>query len=301
MLVSALVLDGCVKEAPATDPIDPRQEATRDDGSKPLYVSFGEGPPLVIINGGMGLDSYDFEVLARLLADGHRTIIYDRRGTGPNSTASQDITMNALVEDLEAIRVDLGVESWDVLGHSFGGMVASYYATKHPTRIEHLVLSSSSGVDMSLFEGDPIAPIHARLSEEDRKRITELEGRHAAGDEDSELYDEFSEIIARAYVVDDRLAPRVAARLRRTRESTEAALTEDLGRIAFDCKDALADFGSPVLVIHGEQDVFPLRVSELAAETMPNARLVVLPNSGHYGWLDAPESYRDLVLAFLSS
>ena len=67
--------------------------------------------------------------------------------------------MDAFLMDIENLRAHFGFDAWFVMGHSFGGMLASYYVSKYPQKVDKLILSSSAGVDEKLFEGDPIAPI----------------------------------------------------------------------------------------------------------------------------------------------
>src|SRR4029077_10005765 len=75
-------------------------------------------------------------------------------GTGRsvlNEIDSSTITMKLMVEDLECLREHLKINTWIILGHSFGGMLASYYASVHPQHVEALILSSSGGMDLGLL------------------------------------------------------------------------------------------------------------------------------------------------------
>ncbi|MEN0065416.1 MAG: alpha/beta hydrolase [Myxococcota bacterium] len=263
---------------------------------------YGEGRPLLIIHGGFGSDHRGFEDLALRLAKRHQVILFDRRGTGKSPLDVLDthsVTMDLMVSDIEAIRRALGLESWSVLGHSFGGMLASHYVALHPDRVDALVLSSSSGVDMHLFSTDPRVPIKAQLNATDRAEIERLEAAHEAGDNSQALRDRFSEVLARAYVYDDDQSDWVQARLRRSNPEVARLVTADLNRIAFDTKPALAQFERPVLIVQGRQDILPVSISERAAASFPDARLVVVDECGHYGWLDQARIYLSTVLDFL--
>src|ERR1700756_2018677 len=95
-------------------------------GTKIYYRSFGSGTPVLIINGGPGLNSDGFVGLAKLLSDHNNTIIYDQRGTGKSTLQKTDtstITMQLMVEDMENLRKHLHISKWIILGHSFGGMM----------------------------------------------------------------------------------------------------------------------------------------------------------------------------------
>ena len=56
--------------------------STNNDSSKTYYKIFGKGEPLLIINGGPGMNSNGFEGMAKILAETQEAIIYDQRGTG---------------------------------------------------------------------------------------------------------------------------------------------------------------------------------------------------------------------------
>lgn len=270
--------------------------------AKIFYRVFGSGSPLLIINGGHGLDSQEFAKPAQYLAqNGFQVIIFDRRGLGQSTLDNIEestITMDAFLMDIENLRAHFGFDSWSVMGHSFGGMLASYYVSKYPQRVDKLILSSSAGVDRKLFEGDPIAPIHKRLSEEDKKAVKEIEKRYAQG-ERGELEQEFSQIVARAYVYDDSQSSIVANRLRRSDHRIGKLISEDIKRINLDTKPENQNYDSPVLIIQGKQDIMPEHIAQIAHETFPNSRLVLLDECGHYGWLDQKEKYIGSIVEFL--
>ncbi|HKJ48382.1 MAG TPA: alpha/beta fold hydrolase, partial [Christiangramia sp.] len=103
------------------------------------FQTFGEGFPVLIINGGPGMNSRGFESLAKILSDNNRTIIYDQRGTGESflkDMNASNMTMDHMVEDIESLRDHLGYDNWIVFGQSFGGMLAYAYAAKYPERVK---------------------------------------------------------------------------------------------------------------------------------------------------------------------
>jgi len=304
LCVMLLLLDpGCRTGRRIPAPASPEPRSVTSAGVTLSYQVFGDGPPLLVLHGGFGSDSRGFEGLARLLAPQHQVVLFDRRGTGRSPIADpseDDVTMDLMVADIEAIRAALGVPSWSVLGHSFGGMLASHYTATHPDRVDKLVLSSSSGVDLRLFETDARRPIQDRLDPADRAEILRLEAAHEAGDTSEALLDRFSVVLARAYVYDDAHSGWVESRLRRSDPHIGQLVTQDLRRIGFDSKPALARFERPVLVVQGRQDVLPVSISERAVAAFPDARLVVLDACGHYGWLDQPDAYVSTVLDFLA-
>ena len=110
------------------------------------YKIFGEGPPLLFLNGGPGLATDGYEGIAEQLKSKRKVILFDQRGTGKskiNEVTAKTITSAKMVEDIEALRHHLKIESWDVIGQSFGGVYAMYYANSYPTSINKLILTST--------------------------------------------------------------------------------------------------------------------------------------------------------------
>jgi proline iminopeptidase len=112
----------------------------------PLFVDVvGQGPPLVLMHGGPGLDHVSLTPFRRL-ADRHTLVLYDHRcngrSIGPSVTS---MTFDNLTADAEALREELGFEQWAVLGHSFGGHVALEYVLRYPQRVTRLILLDTAG------------------------------------------------------------------------------------------------------------------------------------------------------------
>src|SRR3954470_17515727 len=145
---SVVVATGCSKNTKTEG------TAFSTDSTPIHYKTIGKGAPLLIINGGPGMNCNGFENLAESLSSTNLAIIYDQRGTGKSTLKIVDtstITIKLMLDDIERLREHLNIEKWSVLGHSFGGMLASEYAAQYPQRIEKLILSSSGGIDLDLL------------------------------------------------------------------------------------------------------------------------------------------------------
>ena len=107
----------------------------------------GAGPLVVVLHGGPGahhdylLPQYD------LLARGRTLFYYDQRGGG-KSPAPREVPVGwrEHVADLDALRVELGVEQLTVCGYSWGGLLAVLYLLEHPNRVERLALVSPASI-----------------------------------------------------------------------------------------------------------------------------------------------------------
>ncbi len=271
------------------------------ESAKIYYETFGEGDPLVIINGGPGMNSKGFRGIAALLSKNHKTIIYDQRGTGNSvveSINSKTITMDHMVNDLEKLRVHLRYDHWNVMGHSFGGMLASYYTAKHPDKVKSLILSASGGLDLELlsYVGQNISK---RLSEDETKRLQEWTQKINQGDTTYHARLERGKALAPAYLVDKTHVPVIAERLTQGNQAINALVFQDLQKIKYNCTETLASFKNPVLIIQGKLDIIDEKTAQKTHQVFPNSRLVLLDQCSHYGWLDKKVEYVSEVFTFL--
>lgn len=119
--------------------------ATASQAQPELYVkTYGNPakPALLYIHGGPRGNSTLFEgTTAQALADrGFYVIVYDRRGEGRSADSAATFTFDEAFTDLNAILNSLKLHKVSLLGHSFGGIVASLYSEKHPEKIQRLFL-----------------------------------------------------------------------------------------------------------------------------------------------------------------
>ena len=280
----------------ATASLSPAAEAQASryvrNGDETIHLrTWGEGPPIVIINGGPGIDSEGFAALASSMSRFGTAIIYDQRGTGrsviPHITAGT-ITIDRMVADLGSIRAHFGYEEWVVLGHSFGGMLAAAYAAKHPGRVRGLILSSGGGLDLDLFSR---LNVTGRLTPTGRDSLQAWTARIAGGDTTFHARYRRGRHLAPAYLVDTTHVDAVARRLAQVDMRVNALVVADLQRTDFDVREEMAAFQRPVLIIQGAEDIIPVDISEAARDVFPDATLIVLEGSGHYGYLERTDAY----------
>jgi proline iminopeptidase len=120
-------------------------------GSRIAYVRMpAEGrakpAPVVFLHGGPGVPDMkgDSEYFGRLARDGFDIYVYEQVGSGRSSRLEEPrgYTLERDVADLEEIREKIGVEKVILIGHSYGGTLASAYAASYPERVARMVLSS---------------------------------------------------------------------------------------------------------------------------------------------------------------
>lgn len=114
------------------------------NGANIYTVTVGEGEPIFFIAGGpggthVGLRSFDS------LATKFKCVYFDGFGRGKSDTAKEvkEYTLERDIEDLEGLRKAMGFDKINVLGHSYGGVVAQGYAIKYPQNTSHLIIANS--------------------------------------------------------------------------------------------------------------------------------------------------------------
>lgn len=266
------------------------------------YQTFGTGQPVLIINGGPGLDSAGFEPVAKAIAaQGFQSILFDQRGTGRSPLAeinADNIRLALMVQDIEQLRQHLQHDKLIILGHSFGGMLGAAYAAKYPQHIQKLIFSSSGGLDLQ-FRDQIAERLLNNLDLEQQIKMQMYQLRQRSGDESESTRDKLAQLRANAYVIDKTKAPLIAARLKVVNMTINSLVFADLDRMHFDLKQQFKTFKAPVLVLQGEKDIISVDTAKTIAGSFNNARLVLMPDCAHYGWLDQPQLYYNALFAFL--
>ncbi len=256
---------------------------------------------LVLVNGGPGYDSQQvFRGFKRLASSTLRVVAYDQRSMGrtpaPRSVPA-DYSLDAFVSDLEALRIRLGVEQIDVLGESFGSLVAAAYTAAHPDRVRSLTLLS--GLPMAVkaqYEGD------ARFE----KRLRSLQQRGLVPKSVPELCAARSRALLPVYVGNPRRARSVGAALGPFRcDDSVSALANEA--ILYDprrpkLEAALARYRGPALVMIGALDPFGAAWADDNAAPLRSAQVTkrIIPNAGHFLWIESPTLFPTL-RAFLTA
>ncbi|MEU1729013.1 alpha/beta hydrolase [Nonomuraea sp. NPDC005692] len=274
------------------------------DGTTLAYRAVGSGAPLIVLSGGPGRASSYLGTLGGL--ERHRTLVLlDTRGTGASELPADlsTVRVDRLVDDVEALRIHLGLDAIDLLGHSAGGGWALLYAAAHPGRLSHLVLVAPSLVAVGLPSDVGTEEVLSSRSKEPwyGTALPAYRGMAAARSfaEAARFRTAFEPLMygrwdaaAQAHAAAD-----PAERSLPVSDHYYAGYTPDLGVLP-----ALRALPAPVLFLGGAVDLWPTAASlTQAASIFRDATLHVQPNAGHYPWLDDPYHFSGTVAAFLTT
>lgn len=279
-----------------------KEQTIASGNSKLHYKTFGSGQPILIINGGPGMNCEGFGYIADEISKfGCQTIIYDQRGTGKSTVEkidSEHVTMDLMVQDMENLRKHLNIEKWTILGHSFGGMLAAYYTSKHPDTVDKIIFSSSGGVNMN-FTKYAQKRIADNLTKTQKDSVDFYAAKIDSGDNSLKTRKLRAKYLANAYVFDKTKAPIIAERLIQVNFDVNSIVFQSLINTNFDCSDKFKNFKKPVLILQGENDIISIETAQEIKTAFPNSELITMKNCGHYGWLDAKDVYFNAVKRFL--
>jgi len=309
-MLTALACLSTAQAASSSNAMQPGEHQAVVNDVRLWYKVAGQaaGTPLLFLHGGPGYNSYSFEVQGGKALEGKLRMIYlDQRGSGRSERPwTGAYTVPAMVEDIEALRKQLGVPKLALMGHSFGGALALEYAAAYPQHVAKVVLvSAASSIP------DACA---ARVAFLAKRYPAELAKARAAAVERKETPDEC--FFAFNSVPDD-IRERV----------NDETMFPDMNKVeeqrAVDAKSGLRNTGElggalwnggflsyrfsrfervtmPVLVLAGEEDyAIGLPAQRALARALPKARLVEYAGAGHFPYLDAPQRFAQDVIGFL--
>lgn len=296
--LSALLLGTLALHAPA------QYEKITSRGLDVHYRVFGTGTPILIIGGGPGDVSGRYLSLAEGLAPYARCILVDQRGTGKSTPAVLDastVSIELTLGDFEAIRQQLGLKQWVVLGFSYGGYLASAYATFFPDAVSSLILLDSMGLNTDAFShfGDNIA---SRLQATDRERLEYWQDpERVKADPHHALVEQIRSRMP-GYFFDRKKALLVSQTMQDADFNFEMGrfIWEDMDRRKLDLAARHPAFGRPVLILQGRQDPLGEGVALSLARYYPQAKLIFIEKCGHYAWLEQPEAVFAAICQFIT-
>lgn len=280
------------------------------------YKSIGAGKPFVILHGGPGASHDYFLPYLLPLARHHRLIFLDERGSGRSQRLEDPAgyTVEAMAEDVEAVRKILGLGKIDLLGHSYGGALAQTYAFKYQSNLEHLVLASTWHSTKKMNEVFRI--MVEKMPPELRNRIRKAEaaGLYGKG-KPYEQHRYSGEYMIAAwgegyfpYLYQNRPDPNydptasgnISWDLYRQMWGSSGEFVIDGNLKSVEYSDRLSSIRVPTLITVGDNDECDPALSQEMHAQIAGSKLVILPKSGHMTFVDQPGMFINTVEDFLS-
>jgi proline iminopeptidase len=285
----------------------PRETRVPVDNTSLYAREIGSGRTLVVLHGGPDFDHAYLLPELDQLADAYRLIYYDQRGRGRSAerVRPEDVSVASDVADLDAVREHFGQRSAALLAHSWGVVLALEYARRHPDRVSRLVLMNpapASAADLDLLKRS-----RREHSAADVERLNFLRGTDGYKRGDPDAVAAYYRVHFKAAMRQTGTLDEIVERLRRgftadgileARAIEGRLVDETWGVPGYDLLPKLAKLEVPTLVVNGDDVFIPPEIAEHIAHALPNARLVVLKNCGHFSYLECPGALRQAIDAF---
>lgn len=306
VMLLALAMRASMEQATAAGPTK-EGYVQGADGVRLFYRRVGAGSALgVLVHGGPGSNMNAVWPDLQRLAKTRTIVMYDQRGGGRSEIIKSParLTSTHHVSDLEALRLELGLSRFALIGESWGAGLAILYAAAHTDHVERLLLIGPMPPTRAILE--------RRMDESDaamgfRRRLDQV--RRAMPDSPDPIATcrEFFALYLKQFFV----TPGGMARRRgsscdgppdgvRNYFVVNEATFASLGN--WDFRPLLTGLTMPALVIEGEQSLpSTIESARVIAQSLPKATLLLVPKAGHYPQVEQPELFFHTVERFLAA
>ena len=264
---------------------------TSKDGVNIAYATTGEGFPIVKAANWLGHLEFDLQGIwnhwITELSRENTLVRYDQRGCGLSDRATQDLTFEEYVNDLESVVDSAGLRRFGLLGMSHGGSVSIAYAVRHPERVSHLILYGAFARGWSKL-GLPPSKV------EEMEAITKLIGLGWGRDNPT-----FRQLFTTGFIP-DATAEQMRGFNEYQRVSTSPETAVRIWKLIGDTDvlDLLPKVSVPTVVFHarGDQEITFRNGVQLAA-SIRGARFVPLESRNHI-LLEGESAWREFLVEY---
>jgi len=281
------------------------------NGAKIWTVSFGKGKPLFFIAGGPG-NAHTYLRAFDSLSTTNTLVYFDAFGRGKSDTAKNvtEYSLQRDIEDLDGLRKAMGFSKINILGHSYGGVVAQGYAIKYPENVSHLILANTFHSYLMWQENcdNSNHEIKTNYPEVWKELLKVREQGVVSGDKiHQDIYscvpygflyaynpENFNRINRKPYpnFNNTKLYYQMVGR------DGDFIVESDIG--TFDYRKQLKDLKMPILIYAGRYDRVAVPWMEVEyKEYCPQAKFVMFEKSGHSPQVEEPSATFKLIRKFL--
>jgi proline iminopeptidase len=230
-------------------------------------------------------------------------IFYDQRGAGQSrgNSAWQAEPFQTYVRDIDQLRESFGLQTVTLLGHSWGGLLAALYASEYPQRVDQVIyvnpvpLSSAGYIE---FVDHRTQLVNTHKEELDAIRASEAFTRGDPATIETYYRIYFREYLARPERINQLSLTFSPAAARAYFKIYELFYRYTVAH-PFDLYTKVAEGKKPSLIIACDQDIIPLRYMKRLHKSTPSAKFVLIQESGHFPYIDQPETFFRILRDFL--
>ncbi|PAU94153.1 alpha/beta hydrolase [Aliifodinibius salipaludis] len=271
-----------------------------EDGQKVAYMDKGKGEPIILIH---GLGSYipAWKQTIPALSEKYRVIALDLPGYGKSSKDVDSYSIPSFAKTVADLQDSLEIEKATWAGHSMGSQIALWAAIDYPDKISRLVLLAPAGFET--FTEQEGAMMSNFVTPQSIKATPDSLIRQTFK---ATFYDFPKEA---QFMIEDRVAIRSAENFDGYARAYAGSVQAMLDGPVFE---ELSRINHPSLIIFGKQDMLipnrqlhsnltTKKVAESGHEQLPNSKLKIIDQAGHFVHFEQPEMVNKEILNFLNS
>ena len=236
----------------------------KHDGARIYFTTYGAGPPVVLLHGGLANQQYWGDQVPALIKARYRVVLIDSRGHGLSSRDGRPFTYELMASDVVAVMNALHLRKAAVVGWSDGAIIGLVMALKDPDRVTR-VFAFAANMDPSGVKGDVgTNPTFGRFEQQAASDYASLSPTPTD-------FVDFQAAIEQMWAQE----PNYAA--------------ADLAKITV-----------PVAIADGDHDEAIKRDHTVyLARSIPGAKLVIIPDASHFAFMQQPDAFNAAMIGFL--
>ena len=271
------------------------------NGTSLYFHTLGSGEPLLIFHGGPGMNQSYFMPHFDKLSKKYKLIFYDQRASGKSAIPATDsISLKFFVDDIEAIRKELGVEKLSLLGHSWGVVPVINYGIQYPDKVKKMILCNPIPLSQE-FDTEMLENQKRKSSYKDSTDRSIIMGSRDFKSGNPEAYKRLMLLSFRNSFYNSVNYSKLQIEIPSNYLAASKALLSGLGKdlAQYNYYNAIKSFSFPVLILHGMSDAIPVAASRKTETSIPHAQLVQFKKSGHFIFIEEPSRFVGVVGSFL--
>jgi len=208
------------------------------------------------------------------------------------------MTMKTLIDDIDQLRQNLGLDQVHILGHSWGGMLAAKYAIEYPLKVKTLVLCDAMPPSFRLWNEEEQI-LAKRTSAYDSLLQDQIKSQDGFKNQEIKWVDSLMKVAFKSQFVDTAKLALLKIKLPQD-YFKRSKIFEHIGPelFAFDLTTQLEKIIAPTLIIYGDQEPAKEISGPVYKSGIADSRLVIIPNSGHFPFIEQPLRFNLAVATF---
>ncbi|MFT3823814.1 MAG: alpha/beta hydrolase [Chitinophagaceae bacterium] len=266
------------------------------NGGQLYYHEYGQGKPIILLAGGPGISYHQQEEVAIRLGKTFHCILLEQRGTGNSVPAKLDtasINLRTAVSDLNLLLDHLKLKEAAFYGHSWGSLLAMYYASLYPQRVTQLVLAGPAPFN---YTGDQMLTYdnnkYSRYTMNELVEMDSLATKSQKGTLTKEENLRVRVLNNRTNIANPEMVDSVMTHISvgKTNMKTMNLMMTNVYKSKLDLTEAISHFNKPIDIICGRQDALAFMAYEYKL-IQPKVNVHWIQSAGHFAMFEQPDAF----------